>query len=462
MLKQFIILVALTFFQVYQLVLAYEIKGSLQFHQYQQIKLYSYNGLGSEIQDSAVVDSLGHFKLSYNVQQIGMGYFKASDNSILPIILDQNSFVLNGRHLQEKATLRFENSPENQSYYDYLVANEQREAVLSGWKYLLKQYEGMELFKGDQETIRYIENQVNQTITSDESFINKMPISSYTRYILPIQNLIQSVAVTAKYYPEEIPNKLKQFRSIDYTSQRLYNSGLLNDVLDAHYWLIENSGRSLDSVFLEMNHSTDYLLESLQNDEKILNITTDYLFDLLEKHSLFKASEYLALKLLTQNSCTLDKNLANQLEIYRAMKVGKHAKDLLLTGKLLRNGNEVSKEMRLSSIATDYKLIMFGASWCPKCTEELPKAQTLYEKWLSKGVEVVFIALDNDESEYLDFVKTFSFISYCDFKEWETAAAKDYYVFSTPTLFLLDSDNKIVLRPNSIKQVDAWVDFYIK
>jgi len=25
----------------------------------------------------------------------------------------------------------------------------------------------------------------------------------------------------------------------------------------------------------------------------------------------------------------------------------------------------------------------------------------------------------------------------------------------------LDTDQKIVLRPNSVKQIDAWVDFYI-
>jgi hypothetical protein len=38
---------------------------------------------------------------------------------------------------------------------------------------------------------------------------------------------------------------------------------------------------------------------------------------------------------------------------------------------------------------------------------------------------------------------------------------KDYYVVGTPTLFLLDANRKILLRPRSAKQVDAWVDLNV-
>ena len=53
-------------------------------------------------------------------------------------------------------------------------------------------------------------------------------------------------------------------------------------------------------------------------------------------------------------------------------------------------------------------------------------------------------------------------MSMCDYKKWDTHAALDYYVFATPTMFLLDKNQKIILRPNSVKQIDAWVDYYIR
>ena len=106
--------------------------------------------------------------------------------------------------------------------------------------------------------------------------------------------------------------------------------------------------------------------------------------------------------------------------------------------------------------------MVFGASWCPKCTEELPKIASLYPKWKEKGVEVVFVSLDEDNKRYKDFVKNFPFISTCDYNKWESRIVKDYYVFGTPTMYLLDNKREILLRPNSVNQMDAWVDYNIK
>ena len=105
--------------------------------------------------------------------------------------------------------------------------------------------------------------------------------------------------------------------------------------------------------------------------------------------------------------------------------------------------------------------MVFGASWCPKCTEELPKIASLYPKWKDKGVQVVFVSLDEDQKAYRDFVKTFPFISTCDYNKWDSKIVKDYYVFGTPTMYLLDKKREILLRPNSVHQMDSWVDWYL-
>jgi thiol-disulfide isomerase/thioredoxin len=117
---------------------------------------------------------------------------------------------------------------------------------------------------------------------------------------------------------------------------------------------------------------------------------------------------------------------------------------------------------KLSTLKSKYTVVVFGASWCPKCKEELPEITKLYNKWKLKGVEVVFIALEEDKKSFMDFAKTFPFTTYSDLKKWNSKIVKDYYVFSTPTMFLLDNKREIILRPNSVKQMDAWVDWYLK
>jgi thiol-disulfide isomerase/thioredoxin len=249
------------------------------------------------------------------------------------------------------------------------------------------------------------------------------------------------------------------FRKINYADPRLYKSGLLKDALESQYWLLENRGLPLDTIYKDMNISTDFILNSIAKNEQLYNEITKYLFDYFEKHSLFQASEYLAIKTLTQNSCTLNTNLANQLESYRAMKVGKTAPDISFTGDVFKNGFSIASPNRLSEINSKYKVVIFGASWCTACSEEMVQLFPLYSKWKAKGLEVVFISLDTDKTAFKNYTNVLPFISYCDYQQWNTKAAKDYYVSSSPTIYLLDKNNKIILRPRFVKAIDSWIDY---
>jgi thiol-disulfide isomerase/thioredoxin len=251
---------------------------------------------------------------------------------------------------------------------------------------------------------------------------------------------------------------------MDYTDLRLYKSGLFKDAIESHFWLLENCGKPLDSVFIEMQLSIDAMMPLLVKDEKRFNEVTEYLFDLLEKRSLFRASEYLALKVLNETSCTVNSDLAKQLETYRAMKKGNTAPDIIFSNMSNIKAPGYATDVlpaKLSDIKTEYTVIAFGAGWCPKCNEELPEIAKQYQKWKANGVEVILVSLDEDTNSYQNFVKDFPFITLCDFKKWDGQIVKDYYVFGTPTMFLLNNKREILLRPNSVKQMDAWVDWYL-
>ena len=71
---------------------------------------------------------------------------------------------------------------------------------------------------------------------------------------------------------------------------------------------------------------------------------------------------------------------------------------------------------------------------------------------------MVFISLDTDKALFKGFSGIFPFISICDYKKWGNKAVKDYYVFATPTMFLLDNERKILIRPVSVEHVNAWVE----
>jgi thiol-disulfide isomerase/thioredoxin len=105
--------------------------------------------------------------------------------------------------------------------------------------------------------------------------------------------------------------------------------------------------------------------------------------------------------------------------------------------------------------------VVFGASWCPTCPQDLLQIAGLYEKWKQHGIEVVFVSLDAESEIFVNFAKPFPFISVCDYQTWESPVVKNYYVFATPTIYLLDDKREILLRPNSVSQLDSWVDWFL-
>ena len=441
---------------------AQSISGNLKLLANQEIKLEGFSGLKTYPISNAPIDEKGNFKLSYSKLDYGIGYLMSADEKPLFVILSGEDIEIVGEALSYTETIKITKGRENQWFEQYAKEHPRREQALSAWIYLEKIYSLDSLFALQKAPKQAIQKEKQRIKSQDSLFLAKLPNDSYVSWFLPTRKLVSSVSTVAQYRTKEIPSTIDAFRALDYTDQRLYKSGLFKDAIESHFWLLENCGRSLDSVFIEMKLSIDVMFEKLVLDEAKLNEVTDYLFDLLERHSLFQASEYLAIKALNETSCTINSDLAKQLETYRAMKKGNTAPDIEFNGAYFAPGYTAGNlPKKLSDLKTKYTVVVFGASWCPKCTEELPEIANHYSKWKTQGVEVVFVSLDEDEKLFKSFAGTFPFISICDFKKWNSPIVNSYYVFGTPTMFLLDEKREILLRPNSVKQMDAWVDWYL-
>lgn len=428
----------------------------------QQVKLVGFRGFTTYIIDSVHVSEQGIFRLSFGQKDYGMGYLAAQENESFIVILTNENISIKGELLSLPGTVSVTSGPQNRSFVEYATTHPRREQVLSAWRFLENIYRSDSLFSVNAPPANAIKHEMQRLKKEDSVFLNSLKPETYVSWFLPVRKLVSSVSAIARHRPEEILATIAAFRKLDYTDGRLYKSGLLKEAIESHFWLIENSGRSLDSVYVEMNKSIDYLVANLQADEQKLNEITGYLFELLEKRSLFTSSEYLALKLLNNNSCTINNKLASQLESYRAMKKGNTAPSLVFDADVLAPGYEPDDmPMELASLQSEYTLVVFGAGWCPHCPKELESIARLYEKWQKYGVEVLFVSLDRDKQSFENLAGRFPFISICDYGSWESPIVKSYYVFATPTMYLLNSRQEILLRPNSAKHMDAWVDWHL-
>ncbi len=438
------------------------ITGTFPHHAHQQIKLVGFKGFDAYTIDSVPANEKGQFNFRFSKNDNGIAFILSENNESFLVILSEESIKLKGESFALAESIEIIDGFENKVFRQYAAEHPRREQTLSAWDYLTKIYRNDSLFNLHEIPKQAIENEKQRIKTEDSLFLAGLPQNAYVSYYLPLRKLVSSVSVIAQYRAEEIPKAIQTFRTIDYNDKRLYKSDLQKETIESHFWLIENSGRSLDSVYIEMNKSIDILVENLLSDEQKLNEITEYLFKFLEKRSLFAASEYLALKLLNVQGCSLNNDFAAQLESYRAMKKGSTPPDIEFKGDIFAPGYGIgSIPKKISDMQSNYIVVVFGASWCPQCPQELIKISAHHKKWKEQGIEVVFVSLDDDEKKFQSFASVFPFISLCDYKKWESPAVKNYHVFATPTLYLLNSKREILLRPNSVSQLDSWIDWYL-
>ncbi|RYG66066.1 TlpA family protein disulfide reductase [bacterium] len=106
-----------------------------------------------------------------------------------------------------------------------------------------------------------------------------------------------------------------------------------------------------------------------------------------------------------------------------------------------RQGRPISLEPYKGKVV----LLDFWATWCVPCIQALPEVKSAYNKYHARGLEVVGISLDEDESALTAFLKKqkMSWPQIFDGKGWKTPIAQTYGVRAIPFTLLIGRDGKV-------------------
>jgi thiol-disulfide isomerase/thioredoxin len=114
------------------------------------------------------------------------------------------------------------------------------------------------------------------------------------------------------------------------------------------------------------------------------------------------------------------------------------------------------KEAALSDYAGKGKVILvdFWASWCGPCIRSLPNLKATYEKYKSKGFEIVGISLDDNGEAWKAATEkhVLAWPQFSNLKGWKEPAAQAYGINAIPQAVLIDKEGTIVLRGIEISQ----------
>lgn len=112
------------------------------------------------------------------------------------------------------------------------------------------------------------------------------------------------------------------------------------------------------------------------------------------------------------------------------------------------DGNPVTASKVMADSKNKYVLIDFWASWCGPCMSELPYLKDAYNRFSSKGFEILGVSLDQDRDSWLNAVKDndMNWIHVSDLKYWSNEVAQLYNIHSIPSNFLVDCETGIIVE----------------
>ncbi len=263
---------------------------------------------------------------------------------------------------------------------------------------------------------------------------------------------------STKWVLNYLYNKDHFFDNIDINDDRLLRTPILQARLNTFFSnvLIQ----SPDSISKEI----DRMIGKVKDNYKVFQFISVYLFNHFRESEIM-GHDAIVVKLadeiyLTGKADWVSKDfkddLRKQVDRIRPNLIGVKAQDLVMDSY---KGVFVS----LYDIEKDFTILYFWEPDCGHCAEATPKLKALYDKIRNQGVEVFSVCTTGEKAKWEKYIEEhkLDWINGWD-PERRTNFGYYYNVESTPMIYILDRDKKIIAKKLSADDIGSFIDNYRK
>ena len=118
----------------------------------------------------------------------------------------------------------------------------------------------------------------------------------------------------------------------------------------------------------------------------------------------------------------------------------------------------------MHAVEAKFTILIFWDPNCGHCKKEIPKLQALYEKYDRKTLKVYSVGTPLENNDYKKYIKEhkLSWISVSDTPEDPSMFRADYDIKSSPTIFVLDKDKKIIAKKVESEQIEGFLNHLLE
>jgi len=436
----------------------YDIKGKITGLSKSEVYLAHYFGYNQQvIKDTVMANESGEFQFKGN-ESLPKGLYLISflKSKYIDVVMEDANFSFSLDTTDILKSISFVNSSENTAFYAfqrkmndlYMAINQPRLASVQKQSLSKEIQVFQNKWKADNAGL-FVTNLI------ESSFDPEIPV--YTGSLKSKADTTKMQLYQYQYY------KKHYFDGLDLTDERMVRTPFLQRKLERFFKdLVVQDPDSIareSDLILAKAKDTDirryiiYKIASTYENNPILG-TEGAFVHLAEKYYIGEPALW--------DSSTV-RRMKERVAIIKPLLIGKPFPKMSLT--------DVSgKELNIATLPFKYTIVFIYDPDCSHCKEETPKLFALNDYFKSKNIGVVASSIVRDKQAWKNFIKEFkisSWINGIDMHTNPTTGKDEYYtdfkntfdVYSTPIVYVLDQQKKIVGKRISVENLKDFIQY---
>jgi len=359
------------------------------------------------------------------------------DNEDIKITSDANAII---------DSMKIDASESNRLYYSFLKLNKQYKTKSELLQLVLARYPADDpYYNTTRSTASRLQYEYSDFINNVSQSKQKLFVARYIK-----SSQLQIVDFTLPLDKQLSVLKSRALDNVDFNDEELINSDLFSNKSIEYLTYYRNPQLPKELLEKEFMIAVDTILNKTKINVLVYQHIAEYLIDGFKKFGFEKCISYILDNYVIKDDLCLDESkgssIQRMIEQKKMLPIGATVPDITLKDT---SGSAVS----LRTINTNKIVVLFYSTACPHCKSMVPQLAELSKS--SKNFEVYAISMDPDRNEWLNFIRSnkLTWKNVIDPNGWGGTAASDYYIYATPTMFLIDKDKKIIATPLTIEEL---------
>lgn len=400
--------------------------------------------------DSIQQHANGTFAFSIKPENTHTGFYRLSlgKNAWIDFLNDGKDVSISTDASAIAESLHVVASEGNRLFYSFIKNNKEYKTKSELLQLVLSRYPKSDpYYVTTQTTAATLQRAYSDFIESASKGKSRSFIARYIRSGQPaIVNFTQPPDKQLAYL------KAHALDNVDFLDADLIHSDAFTSKSIEYLMYYRNPQLPKELLEKEFMVAIDTILNKARGNHEVYQHIVEYLIDGFKKFGFDQPIDYIVENYVIKDDICLDVKteglIKRRIGQAKNFKIGNVVPNIVLP-------DTFGAEVGLSQMTADKVLIVFYASTCPHCRKMLPQLSELYRGQKEKKVEVIAVSMDENKTDWLNFVKenNLSWINLSDLKGWNGKAVLDYSIYATPTMFLIGRTMKIISKPMGIEEV---------